>query len=128
MLLAFCAIICGRFLIRRKFELIQVVGESMSPTFENENILLVRVLHSLDVKNLKEGDIIIVEQGTMNQKQGYHIIKRIARIIAVYQSSNHLVNSYVEVRGDNSQISIDSSEIGLIPAELIRGKVISRFK
>ena len=131
----------------------QVVGSSMSPTLENQEIL---ILNKIKYKlfDIKRGDII-----SLSYDDTKYLIKRVIGLPGdyIYISNNALYingNKYEEeylkedtmenfkledigysvipdnyylVLGDNRNDSLDSREIGLINKKDIMGEIMIRF-
>ena len=108
------------------FTLIEVEGESMNPTFEDNDIALVYKLSYLN-KEPKEGDIILAEEPT----KGTLVIKRIVGIpgdtISSENKSYTLKGGEYFIRGDNKGHSRDSDTYGPVKRESIKGEVLVRF-
>ena len=147
-------IIVALLLIQYVFSVTKVVGDSMNPTLNNEDILFLNKL-KYRFKKVKRGDIISLKYADTK-----YLIKRVIGLpgetVAIQNSqlyiNNQLVEeSYIEdtlvykdfylkdlgyekipegmylVLGDNRLNSLDSREIGLIKKEDIIGEVAIRF-
>ena len=88
---------------------LRVVGNSMERTLKEGDLVTYKKLNKKNV-DLEIGDIVVASHPKTKNKL---IIKRIHRI---YQNK-------FDLRGDNSDASTDSRELGLIELDLIIGKV-----
>ncbi len=142
------------FLIQYVFSITKVVGNSMSPTLQNEELLILNKFQYRFFK-VKRGDIISLKYADTK-----YLIKRIIGLpgetIFIKNSILYINNEKVDekyiletmqykdfslqdlgydkipqdkylVLGDNRLNSLDSREIGLISKEDIIGKVAIRF-
>ena len=142
------------FIMVYVFSITQVVGDSMSPTLIDEEVLF---LNKAQYRffDVKRGDIISLEYADTK-----YLIKRVVGLPGekieikdnqVYINDELLEEDYLEeallygdfslktigyetipenmyfVLGDNRENSMDSREIGLVSQEQIKGKVIMRF-
>jgi signal peptidase I len=103
----------------RGFKLVKVSGPSMSPTFNDGDVLLVRWLSRVDAE-LPLGSVVLIERDEM---PGIFAIKRIQK--------SHRGLYWVE--GDNKDPSSqtlmnDSRKWGYLAAHEIKAKVLFRIK
>lgn len=96
------------------FPLIQVVGDSMHPTYVNGEIILGTRLYRKS--KLKVGDVIVYKSPNENRI----VIKRIAKI------KTHYGHNYYFCLGDNLDNSYDSRYYGSISSKSIVCKVINQ--
>lgn len=126
------------------FELSYVSGESMAPTFENGDILLVKkwaapkngyivtaYIEELDYVVVKrvigmEGDRILIT---------LHAMYRNGELLQEFTDGKEddnkvyemiVPDGYVFLMGDNWEHSLDSRSFGCIPTEAVRGVVLKR--
>ena len=104
------------------FPPIQIVGESMYPTYYDGEIIFGRRIYSK--KKLKRGDVIVyVSPDSQNPDSLDHgrriVIKRIERI-----SYNYRDEQLFYCLGDNSECSYDSRYYGFVPSKNLVCKVI----
>lgn len=94
-----------------KFPLIirRVSGDSMKPTLRNRQLVL--GLRSNSRRPARKGQIVIF---------AHNGLEKIKRIKAVTKSGS------VEFVGDNQQVSTDSRTFGLLDAEVIIARVLTR--
>jgi phage repressor protein C with HTH and peptisase S24 domain len=97
---------------------VKVAGESMSPTYKDGAILLVRWLDGIR-PDLPLGSVVVIEREEM---PGIFFVKRIQK--------SHSGAYWVE--GDNRDPEVasrmkDSRSWGYIPAHEVRGKVLFRI-
>lgn len=95
--------------------LIRVIGDSMFPTYLNEEVIVGTRIYRKS--KLKTGDVIIYKTPT----DGKIVIKRIDYIIWC----NNKID-YVFCLGDNADHSYDSRHYGFVPSENIVCKVINQ--
>ena len=98
---------------------VRVAGESMSPTYENGDVLLVRWFDAIPAE-LPLTTVVVIER---EEIPGVFFIKRIQK--------SHSGAYWVE--GDNRDPDVekrmnDSRTWGYIPAHEIRGRVLLRIK
>ena len=98
---------------------VKVAGESMSPTYNNGDVLLVKWFTGIE-RELPLISVVVIERDEM---PGVFFIKRIRK--------SHSGAYWVE--GDNRDPDVekrmsDSRTWGYIPAHEIRGKVLLRLK
>ena len=98
---------------------VKVAGESMSPTYNNGDVLLVKWFTGIE-RELPLTSVVVIERDEM---PGVFFIKRIRK--------SHSGAYWVE--GDNRNPDVekrmsDSRTWGYIPAHEIRGKVLLRLK
>ncbi len=98
---------------------VKVAGESMSPTYNNGDVLLVKWFTGIE-RELPLASVVVIERDEM---PGVFFVKRIQK--------SHSGAYWVE--GDNRDPSVekrmsDSRTWGYIPANEIRGKVLLRLK
>lgn len=115
MLILICSlvIISIYFLWKKKWEIIKVSGESMSPTLQDGDLVLID-----KTSPVRLGDIIVLNHPISD----YLIIKRITGI------KKHGNETVYYVMGDNRSNSIDSRNFGYIKEEHIEGRVIKSWK
>lgn len=151
-MIAFIAVVL--FLFIYVISITQVVGNSMSPTLQSGEILLLNKL-KYRLSDVKRGDIISLDYADTK-----YLIKRVVGLPGeeIYIKDNKLYinneqyeetyistnlkyddfdlktlgyekipDGYYFVLGDNRENSMDSREIGLIPKKDIIGKVSIRF-
>ena len=94
-------------------KIVNIVGDSMSPTFVNGDKILISYIPYL-VKVIKEGDIVVAK----SPKDNINIIKRITKI----------KNNLYYIEGDNKKFSKDSNNFGYIKKDNILSKYILRVK
>ena len=98
------------------FPPIQVVGDSMFPTYYDQEVIFGRRIYSKS--NLKVGDVIVYKAPYDPYRV---VIKRISRIAR---------NSYGSLMfyclGDNSECSHDSRNYGFVPSKNLVCKVINQ--
>jgi nickel-type superoxide dismutase maturation protease len=90
---------------------VRVSGNSMTPTLDDGDIVLIRLGKSAGV-----GDVVLVQHP---YKQSVSMLKRVT---AIDESGRF------DVRGDNSGESTDSRTFGSISIEYIKGKAVCRLK
>ena len=95
------------------FEVVHVVGNSMSPAFAPGDRVLVK-WRSSDLQPIHVGEVVLV------QREGELMLKRITR----YEVGGHTGQGMVTVEGDNQSESIDSRHWGAIPSRYVIAKVI----
>ncbi|NDI24262.1 MAG: S26 family signal peptidase [Actinobacteria bacterium] len=108
-----------RFFGSPRFARVRVAGPSMSPTYRDGDILLVRWFDELP-RSLPLTTVVVIERDLM---PGVHFIKRIQK--------SHGEAYWVE--GDNRDSEVesrmhDSRSWGYIGAHEIKGKVLFRLK
>ena len=92
---------------------VKVAGESMSPTYNNGDVLLVKWFTGIE-RELPLASVVVIERDEM---PGVFFIKRIQK--------SHSGAYWVE--GDNDE-STDSRSWGWIPANEVVGVVLFRYK
>lgn len=97
------------------FPIIEVDGDSMSPTYRDSEFLL--GYRFFPKEKLKVGDVIVYKRPS----EHICVIKRIARITSSIYNENDLLFYCL---GDNSQKSYDSRDYGYIPQKDIVCKII----
>lgn len=108
-------VICGiLFALYHLFPLIQVVGDSMFPTYHNSEIILGTKLYIRS--QLKEGDVIVYKSPV----DGKIVIKR----ISIVQNMKGVI--YFYCLGDNSECSYDSRNYGYVSSYNLVCKVINQ--
>jgi nickel-type superoxide dismutase maturation protease len=96
-------------LCARGFRRVRVTGDSMVPTFESGDRLLVgptfgaRVGHVVAVTDPRPGGLLMIKRVRWADR------------------------GWVDVRGDNEAASTDSRQLGLIPRANLAGRVIYRY-
>lgn len=103
-------------------------GDSMDPSIQHNDILLTEKV-SYRRKNLRQNDIVIA---TSPYNSKINVCKRIAQIGG--DTANDYVDTnvripygYVYLKGDNKQVSKDSSQYGAIPYGLLQSRVCMRI-
>jgi len=101
----------------RAFRTIAVSGNSMSPTYNDGDWLLLKTIVRVDAQRALGfiGKVVVIERESY---PGILLIKRVRRVDA----------NQVWVEGDNSDASTDSREWGAITPEEIVGRVVARYK
>ena len=120
---------------KQSFETIEVSGDSMLPSLEPGDRLLISKAYWL-VGDIQHKDIVVIN----NEETGEVIIKRVYYLageevdlmVAPFGINYDLTegpyvvpDGYVYVIGDNIYQSEDSRKFGPFPVEWIRGKVVS---
>ena len=105
------------------FPLIQVVGDSMHPTYSNNEIIVgIRFYRK---SNLKKGDVIVY-----HSPDGRIVIKRIDNIMkdkmVLNKSLFNQVGTYYYCIGDNLDHSYDSRNYGYISSKEIVCKILNQ--
>ena len=90
---------------------LRVSGESMRPTLDDNDVVLVSPRSSIEV-----GDIVLASHPFKNSVT---VLKRVFAIDAAGR---------IELRGDDPEESSDSRSFGSLPIDDIRGKVVCRLK
>ena len=112
------------FLKENTFEFYKGEGESMSPSINPNDILLV----IKQKRNLKRGDIITAK--TLYDKDMI-ICKRLLHkeddIVTNNSNNIKISKNSIWLEGDNKEKSYDSRYIGELPESLIQGKVIMKI-
>ena len=98
---------------------VKVAGESMSPTYDNGDVLLVKWFTGIE-RELPLTSVVVIER---DELPGFFFIKRIQK--------SHSGAYWVE--GDNRDPDVenrmsDSRKWGYIPAHEIKGRVLFRIK
>ncbi|GIF46276.1 signal peptidase I [Asanoa ferruginea] len=117
----------GVGVVRRRFQLIVVRGSSMSPTYQDRDVLLVRV-H----RRPRLGDVVVFRMPDQHKDDGpAWMVKRVAagpgdrvpaderRIVA----ESTVADGCLLVRGDNPE-SHDSRHFGYVPIDTVLGVVV----
>ena len=101
----------------RAFRTIAVSGNSMSPTYNDGDWLLLKSIVRVDAKRAPGfiGKVVLVERESY---PGILLIKRVKRVDG----------NQIWVEGDNSDASTDSRQWGAITPEEIVGMVLARYK
>lgn len=101
----------------RAFRTIAVSGNSMSPTYNDGDWLLLKSIVRVDAKGAPRfiGKVVLVERESY---PGILLIKRVKRVDG----------NQIWVEGDNSDASTDSRDWGAITPEEIVGRVLARYK
>lgn len=115
MLFIICLIVILTILVL-KFEIIVASGESMLPTIEDGDFLLI-----YKSKRIKYNDIYVIDLYIPNT---YHnlVVKRIT------DSKTALLGELIWIEGDNKSKSYDSRMFGYIESKYIVGRVIKIWK
>ena len=124
LLIAFvCALLLRLFVL----EGFVVKGDSMAPTILSGDYVFINRLAYVRTEPT-QGDIVVVTP----REQNYRIIKRIADVPGQYVEMDgkkyKLDPQEYFVLGDNSDISIDSRELGFVDKWHIKGKVFAIFR
>ena len=98
------------------FEIVQVMGNSMLPTFADGDRILIKYRTS-DLQPIHQGDVVMIE------REGETMLKRIVR----YEIGGHTGQGMVTVEGDNKEESIDSRHWGAIPSRFVKARVIRKI-
>ena len=98
------------------FEIVQVMGNSMLPTFADGDRILIKYRTS-DLQPIHQGDVVMIE------REGETMLKRIVR----YEIGGHTGQGMVTVEGDNKEESIDSRHWGAIPSRYVKARVIRKI-
>lgn len=99
------------------FPFIQVCGDSMTPTYkDNEVILSTRLFNR---KNLKIGDVVVTKFKYKDETEGHQIV--IKRVADVYGGKVYLL-------GDNPTVSYDSRDYGYVPLDYVICRIIKPRK
>ncbi len=93
----------------RRLHRLEVTGESMRPTLEPGDRLLL-----LETRRVRVGDLVVVPDPRRSSRM---VVKRV-----VGASPAGLT-----VRGDNSVASTDSRQFGVVPLPSVRGRVVYRY-
>ena len=97
------------------FPVIQITGDSMSPTYHDGEIIIGTRLYKKD--NLEVGDVVLYESPT---EKGRIVIKRIDHFM------NENGNLYLYFLGDNADCSYDSRYYGFVSSKNLVCKVINQ--
>ena len=97
------------------FPVIQITGDSMSPTYHDGEIIIGTRLYKKD--NLEVGDVVLYESPT---EKGRIVIKRIDHFM------NENGNLYLYFLGDNADFSYDSRYYGFVSSKNLVCKVINQ--
>ena len=98
------------------FEIVQVMGNSMLPTFADGDRILIKYRTS-DLQPIHQGDVVMIE------REGETMLKRIVR----YEIGGHTGQGMVTIEGDNKEESIDSRHWGAIPSRFVKARVIRKI-
>lgn len=109
-------IIVAGFIIQHMFPIIQVIGDSMYPTYLDGEFLVGTKFYRKSA--LKEGEVILYESPT---EDGKIVIKRIHSIIQDHRGVFHYY-----CLGDNAEQSYDSRYYGYVPSKNVVCKVIDQ--
>jgi DNA-binding SARP family transcriptional activator len=110
--------------------IIRVEGRSMSPTYEDQQRLLVRRGH-----RCRRHDVVVFSTSRWDiPAVPAMLVKRVAAVpgdtipvdMASVTSDTHVPTGMVLVRGDNGE-SLDSGRLGYVPASSIIGVVLTRL-
>lgn len=101
----------------RAFRTIAVSGNSMSPTYNDGDWLLLKSIVRVDAKRASAfiGKVVLIERESY---PGILLIKRVKRVDG----------NQIWVEGDNSDASTDSRDWGAITPEEIVGRVLIRYR
>lgn len=89
--------------MKRLFLVRRIVGDSMSPTFHNGQIIVLSGLSRVSV-----GSVVLVAHGGL---------EKVKRVYAITSAG-------IELRGDNETKSIDSRQFGSVPQAAVIGVVV----
>ena len=107
--------LCARLLFVSRFGTVRVSGQSMAPTFNDGDWLLVWYAQRMQIH---VGQLVVLRRPLDARAEAASLfVKRIAGIN----------ESFVTVHGDNKNASTDSRQWGDIPREEIIGRVIGRY-
>ena len=105
------------------FPLVQVVGNSMHPTYKDTEIIMGTRLYFKS--RLKKGDVIVY-----HSPDGRIVIKRIFKVmkdkVVLNKTLFNRVETYYYCVGDNSEYSHDSRNYGYIDSKKLVCKVINQ--
>lgn len=137
---ALAALATGVYLLRRRIAVVAVIGSSMQPTLAPGDRVLVRRVR---IGQVRTGQIVVIEKpgesGTwvtppLNRATGQRewMIKRVAAVPGDHRPDAMPADSpgllipagKLVVLGDNPARSLDSRQIGYIPAERVLGVVL----
>ncbi len=88
----------------------RVDGQSMAPTYQAGDIIIYRPIERENNLILTEGDVVVLKHPIKNNLL---IIKRI----------NKIISPWLELRGDNAEISSDSRQFGMVNSNQLCGIV-----
>ena len=108
-------LICIVAILYHTFPLIRVVGDSMFPTYYNDEIIVGTRLYR--VAELKIGDVIVYRSPN---DEGRLVIKRISQILIDGKKR------YFYCLGDNADHSYDSRSYGYVSSKNLVCKVINQ--
>lgn len=128
-------------LVAQPYRPVIIVGNSMGPTYENHEFMIA----STKVENLRRGDVVVVQgpAGTLVKRVAYlpgdkieflyfggewmMSNRRALRILKhpeKFPTKTTIVpEGHVFVLGDNSEVSIDSRQFGVIPIDKVIAKI-----
>jgi len=102
-------LVAAGFWIGRRVSRVEVMGDSMRPTLEpGDRVVLSRI------RRARTGDLVAVTDPRQPQRL---VVKRVVDV-----SSTGLT-----VLGDNPAASTDSRVFGPVPADTVRGRVVYRY-
>jgi signal peptidase I len=139
------AVAAGVLLLRRRFAVVTVVGQSMRPAFTAGDRVLVRRTR---LATLHHGQVVVVQRPgpaggprarrPRRMREAAWMIKRVAALPGDPALGDHLPADVAEssvrvppgklvVLGDSAAISLDSRQIGYFASDQLLGIVIRRM-
>lgn len=112
-ILALIAVLCLMYYL---FPIIQVVGDSMHPTYRDGEIIVGRRIYRKS--KLKVGDVVIFKSPTEEDRI---VIKRVSDII-----SDNKRPRFIYFLGDNPDCSYDSRDYGYVSSSNLVCRVIKQ--
>lgn len=109
-------IIAVLIIVYFQFPIIQVIGDSMFPTYQDGEILFGTKMYRKS--KLKKGEVIIYRSPMENDRV---VIKRIDSILEDHRGGYHYY-----CLGDNPECSYDSRNYGYVPSKNVVCKVINQ--
>ncbi|MBP2706974.1 signal peptidase I [Microbispora sp. RL4-1S] len=133
------ASVCGLAavaLLRRRFVVVDVSGDSMRPSLRAGDRVLVR---RVPPRSVRTGEVVVVEapRPRAHQPEPGHRwhVKRVAAVggdpvparvadAPALRDADRVPAGHLVVLGDNPHASLDSRQRGFVPAELVLGVVL----